>query len=244
MKPWHITVLALVLLLLATIWLVPSARMGVEAVLFDLLEDNPYVETEAQAKSILDAFQTISASELPEDYIRRNKMDQRPFLEMCQDMQFRVLTKKDTYRRIAGDIRLIDVLSRDDAFHRLHYFSKDEVYLGIDEHIIYRFIALQDALARSGYNPDALVVRFGHRHPVLNAEIGGASKSRHIVGEALDISIDDVDGDGRYTDADKAIVLDLCEKDIIAGSGGIGRYPGTRSIHIDVRGYRARWDQQ
>ncbi len=244
MKQWHITVIALVVLLLATIWLVPSARMGVEVVLFDLLEDNPYVETEAQAKSILDAFQTISVSELPEDYIRRNKMDQKPFQEMCRNMRFRVLTKKDTYRRIAGDVRIIDVLSRDDTFHSLHYFSKDEVYLGIDERIIYRLIALQDALARSGYNPDALLVRFGHRHPVLNTEIGGASKSRHIVGEALDISIDDVDGDGRYTDTDKAIVLDLCENDIISDSGGIGRYPGTRSIHIDVRGYRARWDQQ
>ena len=67
---------------------------------------------------------------------------------------------------------------------------------------------------------------------------------RHVGAKLIADPEDDVDGDGRYTDADKTIVLDLCEKDIIADKGGIGRYPGTRSIHIDVRGYRARWDQQ
>lgn len=163
---------------------------------------------------------------------------------MCKDQLFYVLTKKDTYRKIAGHVRMIDLIARDEQLHELHYWSDEPVYLGIDEQIVYRLIALQDALARSGYNPDALLVRFGHRHPKLNKEAGGASKSRHIVGEALDISIEDIDGDGTYTDADKAIVLDLCEREIIAERGGIGRYPGTRSIHIDVRGHRARWDKQ
>jgi hypothetical protein len=37
-------------------------------------------------------------------------------------------------------------------------------------------------------------------------------------------------------------VLDLLEKEIIKSSGGIGRYPGTRAVHFDVRGYKARWD--
>lgn len=244
MRQRHITILLLVILFLTTVWLVPSARMGVEAVLYDLLEDNTYIEKEEDARAILASFPTISISELPDWYLVDNRLQESPFQEMCKTMRFRVLRKKDCYRKIAGHVRLIDLLSRDDAFHRLHYFSDSPVYLGIDERIIYRFIALQDALARSGYDPDALTVRFGHRHPVLNKEIGGASKSRHIVGEALDISIDDINRDGSYTDADKEIVLDLCEKEIIGGEGGIGRYPGTRSIHIDVRGYRARWDQQ
>lgn len=244
MRQWHITLLLLVLLLLAAFWWVPNTRMAIEAGLYDFLEHNPYVETAAEAEAIFAAFPSISVGELPETYLRSNKMLEAPFEEMCRGMRFRVLSKKDTYRKIAGNVRLIDVLSRDDAFHRLHYFSQDKVYLGIDERIIYQFIALQDALARSGYDPDALEVRFGHRHPVLNQEVGGASKSRHILGEALDINIDDIDGDGRYSETDKEIVLQLCDKQIIADQGGIGRYPGTRSIHIDVRGYRARWDQQ
>lgn len=218
--------------------------MAVEAGLYDLLEGNNYVETEEQARQIFAQFPQLSTSELPQWYREGNKLDRAPFEAMCANMQFRKLSKKQAYQKIAGDVRLIDLLARDADVHRLHYFSKAPVYLGIAPEVVYRFIALQDALARSGYDPDALLVRFGHRHPKLNKEVGGASKSRHIVGEALDITIDDINGDGSYTEADKAIVLDLCEREIIGNQGGLGRYPGTRSIHIDVRGYRARWDQQ
>ncbi|MEL7424599.1 MAG: D-Ala-D-Ala carboxypeptidase family metallohydrolase [Bacteroidota bacterium] len=239
-----ITVLLILFLFLLTVWLVPSARMAVEAGLYDVLEGNEYVEKEEDAKAIFSQFSTIPASDLPAWYREKNGMNEAPFQKMCSKMKFYQLTKRETYQKIAGNVRLIDLLSRDEDFHKLHYFSKESTYLGIDERVVYRLIALQDALARSGYDPDALVVRFGHRHPRLNKEIGGASKSRHIVGEAIDISIDDVNYDGSYSEEDKAIVLDLCERDIIGKRGGLGRYPGTRSIHIDVRGYRARWDQQ
>ena len=243
-KQGLISFLLILILLLLAIWFVPSARMAVEAGLYDVLEGNQYVEKEADARAIFNQFPVVSATDLPQWYREKNGMNEQPFEEMCRNMKFYKLSKKDTYRKIAGDVRLIDMLARDEDFHRLHYFSAEPAYLGIDERVVFRFIALQDALARSGYDPDALFVRFGHRHPRLNKEVGGASKSRHILGEALDINIDDVNGDGHYTEEDKAIVLDLCEREIIGGRGGLGRYPGTRSIHIDVRGYRARWDQQ
>ncbi|MEL6669954.1 MAG: hypothetical protein AAFP08_13345, partial [Bacteroidota bacterium] len=78
--------------------------------------------------------------------------------------------------------------------------------------------------------------------PKENASAGGASLSRHILGQAIDMLIGDINRDGRYTDIDKQIVLDIANQDIIGDRGGIGRYPGTRTVHIDVRGYRARWD--
>jgi len=61
-------------------------------------------------------------------------------------------------------------------------------------------------------------------------------------GEAVDIKIGDINQDGFANQEDKTIVLDLLEKQIIKNTGGIGRYPGTLSVHYDVRGYRARWD--
>ena len=64
-----------------------------------------------------------------------------------------------------------------------------------------------------------------------------------IVGEALDLRINDINDDGRRTQADKQIVLDLLEQHIIKDKGGIGKYPGTMSVHFDVRGYKARWDR-
>ncbi len=43
-------------------------------------------------------------------------------------------------------------------------------------------------------------------------------------------------------DEQKEIVIDLLETKVIKNKGGIGKYPGTKIVHMDVRGYRARWD--
>jgi len=48
--------------------------------------------------------------------------------------------------------------------------------------------------------------------------------------------------DGKSTKEDKDIVLDTLEKKVIKNEGGLGSYPGTQSVHYDVRGVRARWD--
>jgi len=32
------------------------------------------------------------------------------------------------------------------------------------------------------------------------------------------------------------------EKKVIKNEDGLGLYPGTQSVHYDVRGVRARWD--
>lgn len=44
------------------------------------------------------------------------------------------------------------------------------------------------------------------------------------------------------TAEDKQIVLDFLDKEIIGNKGGIGLYPGTKAVHFDVRGHRARWN--
>jgi len=41
----------------------------------------------------------------------------------------------------------------------------------------------------------------------------------------------------------KKIILDILENKVIGDQGGIGRYPGTMSVHFDVRGFKARWDK-
>lgn len=73
----------------------------------------------------------------------------------------------------------------------------------------------------------------GYRPAELNAKVGGASKSRHITGQAADFKIEG------YTPKQVAAVI---EKLIAAGKmkqGGIGTY--STWIHYDVRGTAARW---
>ncbi|MGD1908303.1 MAG: D-Ala-D-Ala carboxypeptidase family metallohydrolase [Leptolyngbyaceae cyanobacterium] len=69
-----------------------------------------------------------------------------------------------------------------------------------------------------------------YRDPVTNARVGGASMSRHLVGDATDFV---VSGYHPYDIFDKL--------DRWWGSRG-GLASSTVFTHIDVRGFRARWD--
>ncbi|MCU0568784.1 MAG: D-Ala-D-Ala carboxypeptidase family metallohydrolase [Oculatellaceae cyanobacterium Prado106] len=69
-----------------------------------------------------------------------------------------------------------------------------------------------------------------YRPPDINREVGGASLSRHIVGDAIDFYCDGISGDQIYR------ALDAW------WPGGLGRYTNFPELcHIDARGYRARW---
>ena len=73
----------------------------------------------------------------------------------------------------------------------------------------------------------------GYRPAEHNAKIGGATKSRHITGQAADFKIEG------YTPKQVASII---EKLITAGKmkqGGIGTY--STWVHYDVRGTAARW---
>lgn len=71
-----------------------------------------------------------------------------------------------------------------------------------------------------------------YRDPAYNAQIGGASDSRHKYADATDHSKEWLDATGRTR------VLRAAEK--VFAKGGMGIYPWG-AIHFDSRGYRARW---
>jgi hypothetical protein len=112
---------------------------------------------------------------------------------------------------------------------------------------------------RVGVQAEGLTIMSGYRTPYYNARIGQGRFSRHKWGDAADIYIDDrppwgrmddITGDGRsdYRDAVKLAriasrVRRLREPDDF--TGGLGVY-GPRShrgpfVHVDIRGYKARW---
>jgi hypothetical protein len=69
-----------------------------------------------------------------------------------------------------------------------------------------------------------------YRPPEINARVGGASNSRHIVGDAIDFYCDGLTGNQIYQ------MLDPW------WPGGLGRYSSFPALsHIDARGFRARW---
>lgn len=75
----------------------------------------------------------------------------------------------------------------------------------------------------------------GYRPAQHNAKIGGATKSRHITGQAADLKIEGLT---------PIYVASVIEKLIAEGrmkQGGIGIYKTW--VHYDVRGTQARWSK-
>lgn len=115
-------------------------------------------------------------------------------------------------------------------------------------------------LQQRGADVSGVTVMSGFRTPQYN-EGGGntdgrAGLSRHMYGDAADIFIDsnhdgvmdDLDHDGRITIADARAIqrsVDRVEAAHPGLVGGVGVYPAEAGhgpfIHIDSRGYRARW---
>lgn len=80
---------------------------------------------------------------------------------------------------------------------------------------------------------ETLMITSGYRSPSYNSRVGGAKKSQHMLGKAVDFVIQ---GRGMST-ADKAQLIELCSKH---GATGVGVY--NTSMHADIRsGSRAAW---
>jgi uncharacterized protein YcbK (DUF882 family) len=107
--------------------------------------------------------------------------------------------------------------------------------------VLHKFLDLILGLGAKGYDKYALKIKDGFRYPRFNNRTGGVRLSQHIYGRAIDLSVGDVNRDGKFTEADKKIILFMLENDIIKNSGGVGHYPGTNVVHFDTRGYKARW---
>jgi uncharacterized protein YcbK (DUF882 family) len=76
----------------------------------------------------------------------------------------------------------------------------------------------------------------GYRDPAYNKGCGGAPRSRHMKGDAADVTIDGMTPD-QVADMINALIR---AKKI--PQGGLGRYVGW--VHYDLRGTVARWDHR
>lgn len=94
---------------------------------------------------------------------------------------------------------------------------------------------ISNALDVLSYAPQAanIGINSGYRSPTTNAKAGGASRSQHLHGNAVDIDI------SRLSPADRTALLDLAiEKGNVKG---VGVYPSGNSLHIDTRANPTAW---
>ena len=82
---------------------------------------------------------------------------------------------------------------------------------------------------RAMFGGKPMIINSGYRCPTHNSNVGGATKSMHLQGQAVDFYISGVDPSSAYGFA----------SELIGDKGGVGKY--NSFTHIDNRGYRARW---
>jgi uncharacterized protein YcbK (DUF882 family) len=131
-------------------------------------------------------------------------------------------------------------------------------YVVIDPLLLTKLEMLIEKLHKKGIDADHLFIMSGYRTPFYNASINNGQYSRHIYGDAADVYvdenndavIDDLNKDGTASMADADVIyqtLETIEKDPEYNFliGGMGKYKKTAShtwdVHVDTRGYRARW---
>lgn len=110
----------------------------------------------------------------------------------------------------------------------------DENGHNVLDHIIdKRLVDVLDAIRERLGVP--LYINSGYRCPEHNEEVGGVPNSQHVEGTAADITYDGIDVD--YL----AEVAEACGQEL-GIEGGIGCYYYQDFVHVDVRGYAARWN--
>ena len=209
---------------------------------YDLKHPKEYVTTQQEIDVVLKKFTIIGYNQLDADYRKYSKSDQAPYRKMLTGSQYYKVPMTDMYRKIAGNIRIADLLPKDKYYIAAVWGRQKTLYWMVNKKILYKIIALQSALEKEGYHRDGFWVKSGFRHPRYNEAVFAAKMSRHMKGEAVDMVIEDINKDGWSDDKDKKIVLKLVDETIIGNQGGVGRYPHTSIVHMDVRGHRARWD--
>jgi hypothetical protein len=132
-------------------------------------------------------------------------------------------------------------------------------YLVLRERLLLKLELLLEEVRSAGIPVQTFRILSGYRTPLYNRSIGNETRySRHLYGDAADIYVDE-DGDGTMDDlnGDGESTLDDAKAlgDVIASlsvkswyqpfEGGLGLYAANPAhgpfIHIDVRGYPARW---
>jgi hypothetical protein len=133
-------------------------------------------------------------------------------------------------------------------------------YLVLELRLVDKLELIVDDLQKQGILVTRVTVMSGFRTPSYNAgggNTGGrASLSRHMYGDAADVfvdndgngTMDDLNRDGRSDVKDARIMAEAAERVERAHPeliGGVGVYVACCGhgpfVHIDTRGYRARW---
>jgi hypothetical protein len=176
-----------------------------------------------------------------------------PAGEYANPQGFIEVTQGNADTHVSEHFKLRDFLTHDQANVWPKYIVLQQKLIDKDE------LVLSD-LAAHGVDVSGVKIMSGFRSPEYNYTggntAGRANLSRHMFGDANDLYIDsdhdgqmdDLNHDGKISIDDARVIeaavdrVDAAHPELIGGAGIYTAAPGHGPfIHIDTRGYRARW---
>lgn len=234
------------------IWTAPdSAALHRVVVVRESAEGPAVLDSVVLAASVL-----VPMSEVRSGRVRNFRVGTHP------DEVYRDLPR---YRPPRGFIRVTreNAATRVSPRFRLGQFSVKRPatwprYTVLHERLLLKLELLVERARRRGVPSEGWRVLSGYRSPWYNNDIGRPRFSRHVFGDAADVyvdvdgngAMDDLNGDGRVNVLDADVLYGIVDRmdadpDLRHLLGGLGKYRTTPShgpfIHLDTRGYRARW---
>jgi hypothetical protein len=113
-----------------------------------------------------------------------------------------------------------------------HVRSENDWRKPVNSGIVYNVIEMAKELQaiRAFFGNKPIIITSWYRDPVTNKRVGGASQSRHLTGDAIDFYIPGMTTREIFNKLDP----------VWGNKGGLAYATGF--VHIDKRGYKARWD--
>lgn len=206
----------------------------------------------------LNIFVMIPYSEKKSEYLYGYRIGNYPTVAL-KDLEI--------YKPPKGFVEITE--SIEDEFLSPHFKVKQFVsiqqnsypkYIVLREKLILKLELILEKMNEQGYSCNTFSVMSGYRTPYYNKLIGNVKYSRHIYGGAADIFIDldpvdnmmdDLNKDGQINWKDANILYTVIDnlygkKFYTPFIGGLGLYKKNPNhgpfVHVDVRGFRARWD--
>lgn len=207
--------------------------------------------------AVVHAFVMVPASEVRAGYLNGFRIGNYPRPP---------LRRQATYQPPAGFIEVTP--QNQDVFITPHLQLKQFLtkqpggypkYVVLDPRLLQKLELIFAEVHAAGYAQSGFFVMSGYRTPAYNRDLGNVQFSRHTYGAAADIFIDehprdsrmdDLNHDGRSDIRDAAVLYNLIDRHQSDSAyrpliGGLAMYPSTSAhgpfVHVDVRGYAARW---
>jgi len=201
-------------------------------------------------------FVKVPVTQMKGEYLNKYRIGKYP------DNSFK---GKKNYKKPTGFIEVTE--ENKDLFITPHFQLKQFLckqksgwpkYVLLNPKLLIKLEYLLTELNKDGRNIKTLFIMSGYRTPFYNKSLGNVKFSRHVFGDAADIYvdenhdsvIDDLNHDGKHSMSDEMVIYKIVNsfdndpkfKHLV---GGMGKYNKnsrhTYFVHIDTRGYKARW---